>query len=121
MRQPRQNLILLVVVAVACSSAPDSGPAAKRVPGYTVFTVAGTGDIGVLGGVTVQAILRNGEVVELGTTDSLGSVEVPTELLQPSRASYVVLCGELFFCGAVRVDQLNLDYGTYVTLAPFAI
>lgn len=114
-------MVLFVVGAVACASVPEGPPPAEPVPDHTLFMVAGTGGIGALSGVKIQAILRNGEVVELGTTDSLGSVEVSTELLRPSRASFVVLCRELFFCGAVRVDRLNLDYGTYVTLAPFAI
>lgn len=122
----RLLLILIVVTLVACStgsSSPSLESSGQRFgPTDSLVIRVGIVDGPMLPGAQVYLATRNGSELH-GTTDSLGVTKIPRERLTTSGAYAVIVCSELFHCGALRYDSprlLKLTDG-FIALAPFRI
>ena len=113
-----------VGAALACHSAnplpPERQPLAQSELLLRVGSACGGG---ALANVSVVAVTRNAVILQLGVTDGEGELHVKKGQLRTSGATFLVLCKELFFCGALPVtDAKFFAYDErYFELAPIAV
>jgi hypothetical protein len=60
-------------------------------------------------GAEVVAIAQDGSIVRLGSTNGLGVLTVPKQTIRSLNPSFLIVCHEWYFCGAIRMDEEKLE------------
>jgi hypothetical protein len=76
----------------------------------------------MLPGAEILVVTSKG-LSSVGTTDLVGTAEVPRESLLKEDAYALLVCAEYFFCGAFRFDDESFAESSdrFIALAPFTI
>jgi hypothetical protein len=112
---------LLVLVNCASSRTPSVQIADDTPEGHIAFDVWMVGTREPIVGANVSGVTKNGWV-SLGKTDTRGRLTVEARALNDLEPHVIVFCHDLFFCGALPVDDRFYGYREHnVGLSPFSI
>lgn len=116
----KSKLVCLAVLIIALIACRGFAGMTKDSPTMR-FIVAESGGA-VLEGVEVL-LARSGELVPLGKTGPLGTIDVQEDDLHEVGAVAILFCKDFFVCGALRLDQERFfEYDEhFLVLAPFTM
>ena len=107
----RSLIVLSVLFATMACAAHQSLPQVADSPrseNYRILVHASEPG-GNISGAEVVAISQGGSIVELGSTNEMGVLIVPKEKIRPLNPSFLIVCHEWYFCGAIRMDEEKLE------------
>jgi hypothetical protein len=124
-----KNVLLLLLVAVACSHHQNAGPASAAVANVTslppsnltVKVITASDNATRLPGADVFVIRGTGSVERLGTTDEFGLLVIKRDALTNGGIPPVgiMFCHPAFFCGILRADDVAHREDPTIALAPY--
>lgn len=115
--------IALLITCSGCGSttAPLVGSSTTSTAVVVITVVNAANTAMPIPEVEVSVITSNGAVRVIGETDEFGQIAIVKD--EFAKASAVLFCHRLFFCGAIRPHQSRLvEYGEYlITIAPVTV
>ena len=116
-----RHLVLFITLCIltGCATTPHAQP--SDINGTITFSVHAADDR-PLPDVRVLLVTREASLRQIGVTDVEGRVSVERRTLIEERATAVLFCHKLFFCGAARMQEDEvLRYSEFfIELAPEA-
>jgi hypothetical protein len=107
----RSLIVLSVISAALACAAHQSLPQVAESPrseNYRILVHASEPG-GNISGAEVVAISKDGLIVELGSTNEMGVLTIPKQRIRPLNPSFLIVCHEWYFCGAIWMDEEKLE------------